>query len=436
MPVMIVVGAQWGDEGKGKVVDFLTQRATLVVRFQGGNNAGHTVIVEGKKTALNLVPSGILRAQTRCLLAAGMVVDAQALLTEMQTLRESGVEVSPQRLGLAGEIALVLPYHKAIDACRETQLAANRIGTTGKGIGPAYEDSVSRYAIRLGDLFDEQQLRLLVERNVANKNKYLRAVLDAEVQFDAQQLFEQLCRTAELLKPYLCNVSLEVSRSAARGDYVVFEGAQGSLLDIYHGTYPNVTSSHTVAGFACVSAGVGPKTSDLVLGICKAYATRVGSGPFPTEDAGAAGDRLREVGREFGTVTGRPRRCGWFDAAAAQRAVRLNGIESLIITKLDVLSGFPIIKLGVGYMLDGQVIEDLPVCSRDIERLEVVYEEVPGWQHDITGIRSFAELPLPAQQLLERIEELTACRLGGFSVGPDRQQTIIMDESVKSFAFT
>ena len=434
MPIMIVVGAQWGDEGKGKVVDFLTERATLVVRFQGGNNAGHTVIVDGKKTALKLLPSGILRPGVRCLLASGVVVDAQALLSEMQSLREFGVEITPERLGLAGEITLVMPYHRAIDTQREEQLAGKKIGTTGKGIGPAYEDSMSRYAIRLSDIFNEPQLLALVERNVQDKNKYLRAVLGSEVQFEADDIFKELCEVAHTLRPYVANVSAEVQQATQRGDYVVFEGAQGSLLDIYHGTYPYVTSSHTVSGFACVSAGFGPKNVDLVLGICKAYTTRVGSGPFPTEDHGEAGAKLRELGSEFGTVTGRPRRCGWFDAVAVRRAVRLNGIDSLIITKLDVLSEFESIKLGMGYLLDGKRIDDLPVCAHDIERIKADYQEVPGWKQDITGVTSFRELPVQAQNLLQTIESCIGCRVGGFSVGPDRRQTIILDDKLKTFA--
>ncbi len=434
MPVMIVVGVQWGDEGKGKIVDFLTERAKLVVRFQGGNNAGHTVIVEGRKTALKLIPSGILRPATRCLLAAGVVVDPQALFAEFDALGEVGIEVTPQRFGIAGEVTLVLPYHRAIDAEREAQLAAKKIGTTGKGIGPAYEDSVSRYAVRAADLFNPSHLEALISRNVELKNKYLKAVLNSETQFDAKELFDELCALAGRLKPYLANVSLEVNEACARNEYVMFEGAQGSLLDINHGTYPYVTSSHTVAGFACVSAGFGPRLTNLVVGICKAYATRVGSGPFPTEDLTEEGARMREVGREFGTVTGRPRRCGWFDVMAVRRAARLNGIDTLVITKLDVLSGFSQVKLGVSYELDGTPLQDLPVCADDIERLKVKYEELPGWNEDITAVRSFGELPKAAQEVLRRIEDAVQCRIGGFSVGPDREQTIIMDERIRSFA--
>lgn len=434
MPFVIVVGVQWGDEGKGKVVDYLTERANLVVRFQGGNNAGHTVIIDGQKIAFKLIPSGIMRSATRCLLASGVVIEPTALLAEMDGLREIGVEISPERLGLAGEATLILPYHKAIDAERENALAKNKIGTTGKGIGPAYEDSVSRYAIRLADLFDKDHLHALVERNVDNKNRYLSEVLGSSTKIDPAQLYNELCEIAEKLGPYVTNVSAEVAEAHSRNDYVVFEGAQGCLLDINHGTFPFVTSSHTLSSFACVSAGFGPKLCDLVLGICKAYATRVGSGPFPTEDEGADGDELRAVGKEFGTVTGRPRRCGWFDAIVARRAVRLNGIDTLVLTKLDVLTGFPKIKIATSYSLDGNIIDDLPVLAQDCERVEPIYEELPGWQEDLSKVRSFSDLPVAAQNLIRRIESLVGCEVGGFSVGPDRKQTIIMNEQVRSFA--
>jgi adenylosuccinate synthase len=434
MPVAIVVGVQWGDEGKGKVVDYLTERSDLVVRFQGGHNAGHTLVVEGEKTALQLIPSGILRENTRCLIASGVVLDPNALLGEIKKLADVGVEVSPKRLGIAGEVQLILPYHQIIDRERENALAGSKIGTTGKGIGPSYEDAVSRAGIRFADLFDVDHLRTLVERNVTLKNSYLKSVYNCEDQFDVEEVLQGLISVAEKLKPYLANVSMEVANAVDAGEYVVFEGAQGSLLDIGHGTYPYVTSSSTVSGFACASAGVGPKCVDMVLGICKAYCTRVGSGSFPTEDHGDEGQTLRDRGGEYGTVTGRPRRCGWFDAMAVKRAIRLNGLDSLFLTKLDVLSGFSKIKLGVSYTLDGKEIDDLPVSSKDIERIEATYEELDGWDEDITGVRSFADLPKNAQLLVQRIRELSACPIGGFSVGPDREQTIIMSEEVRGFA--
>ncbi len=434
MPVVIVVGVQWGDEGKGKIVDYLTEPANLVVRFQGGNNAGHTVIVEGQKTALKLIPSGILRPTARCLLAAGVVLDPHALLEEMKSLEDIDIKVTPERFGIAGEVTLILPYHKAIDGERENLRAGGRIGTTRKGIGPAYEDSVSRDAIRMADLFDEKHLRVLVERNVAKKNKYLKSVLECDVQFSPDEIFDELLEVAKTFKPYVTNVSSEVDKAIKADEFVVFEGAQGALLDISHGTYPFVTSSNTVAAYACVSGGFGPKAVDRVLGICKAYSTRVGSGPFPTEDTGADGDTLRDVGKEFGTVTGRPRRCGWFDVKAVQRAVRLNGIDSLIITKLDVLTGFSKLKLGTSYVLDGKKIEDLPVSHLDIERVEAQYEEIDGWQEDITAVRTLEELPSAARAFLDRVSEVVGCEIGGFSVGPDREQTILLDAGLRSYA--
>lgn len=435
MPVVIVVGVQWGDEGKGKVVDYLTERARLVVRFQGGNNAGHTVIVDGQKTALRLIPSGILRPGTRCLLGAGVVVDPSALLEEFDSLRAVGIELTPERLGVAGEVTLILPYHRAIDQERERMLNDARIGTTGKGIGPSYEDSVSRFAIRLSDLVDRDSLKGLVERNVKLKNAYLRHVLGSKLQFTAEEIYGELERVAEALLPYVANVSLEVGNAIEKKEFVVFEGAQGSLLDIAHGTYPYVTSSNTVAGFACASAGFGPRHVDLVLGICKAYCTRVGSGPFPSEDLSPVGDRLRAVGKEFGTVTGRPRRCGWFDAVAARRSVRLNGIDELVMTKLDVLTGIPTLRLAVGYRLpSGDVVNEFPLHYRELENVVPVYEDHPGWDVDITGVRSFDELPREAKQLLNRFEELVGCKVGGFSVGPDRAQTIIMSGNIRAFA--
>lgn len=434
MPVVIVVGVQWGDEGKGKIVDYLTERARLVVRFQGGNNAGHTLVVEGRKTALQLIPSGILRSSTRCLLAPGVVVDPFTFLEECARLGEIGVQVTPERLGIAGEVQLILPYHKAIDVEREERRGHSKIGTTGRGIGPAYEDLVARSGVRLIDLTNRDHLKSLVERNVAAKNDLLRGVLHSSTRFDAHEIVQKLLEIAPKLTPYISNVSAEVNRAIDVGEYVMFEGAQGCLLDIGHGTYPYVTSSNTVSSYACVSAGFSPRKVDLIVGISKAYCTRVGSGPFPTEDFGPEGERLRAVGREFGTVTGRPRRCGWFDVVAARRAVRLNGIDSMIITKLDVLSGFPKIKLGVAYRLDGRQIDEFPSSSLDADRIEPIYEEIDGWDENLDAVRSFDELPPTAQALLQRIEALTGCRIGGFSVGPDREQTIITDNRVRQFA--
>lgn len=434
MPVVIVVGVQWGDEGKGKIVDYLTERANLVVRFQGGNNAGHTLVVEGQKTALQLIPSGILRSNTRCLLASGVVVNPSALLDEIQRLADIQVAVTPERFGISGEVQLILPYHVAIDKAREAARADSKIGTTGRGIGPAYEDAVSRSGIRLSDLFNKDHLRELVNTNVAAKNAYLESVLGSSEVFNPDDIFSYLCDIGETLRPFVSNVSVEVNDAVGRNEVVMFEGAQGCLLDINHGTYPYVTSSNTVAGYACVSAGMGPKHVDYVVGICKAYCTRVGGGPFPTEDHGEQGNMLRDKGGEYGTVTGRPRRCGWFDAVAVRRAVRLNGIDSIILTKMDVLSGLEQVKVGTSYDLDGEAIEDIPPSSLNTGRIKANYTSFDGWSEDITGVRAFEDLPQTAQQFIKNIEQLVGCRVGGFSVGPDREQTIILDEKVKQFA--
>lgn len=432
MPVIIVVGVQWGDEGKGKIVDYLTERANLVVRFQGGHNAGHTLVVEGRKTALQLIPSGILRPGTRCLLASGVVVDPRVLLDEIEKLAAIGVTVSPERLGIAGEVQLIFPYHQSIDRERERALSDAKIGTTGKGIGPAYEDAVSRFGIRLADLFHDEYLKSLITRNVALKNNQLEAVLMSSERHNAQTLFDNLVELRDRLRPFVTNVSLEVDRARSAGEFIVFEGAQGALLDINHGTYPFVTSSNTVAGYACVSAGFGPRAVDMVLGICKAYATRVGSGPFPSEDHGADGEALRTVGGEFGTVTGRPRRCGWFDVMAVKRTVRLNGIDFLILTKLDVLSGFERIKIAYNYRVHGASVDDMPMTVAEMNDLEVDCIEVPGWDEDLSAVRSFDDLPKNAQAYIRKIEELVGCPVGGFSIGPDRAQTILVHEQVRA----
>lgn len=433
MPILICLGAQWGDEGKGKIVDYLTESAELVVRFQGGSNAGHTLVVDGKKTALRLIPSGILRPASRCLLAAGVVIDPEVLLGEMDQLGAAGFAVTPSRLGIARESHLVLPYHQALDQARERFLGNSKIGTTGKGIGPAYEDIASRMGIRFSNLEDERGLSELVARNVEIKNKTLKDVYQASESFKTEDILASLKRYAEKLVPYLTNVSQEIETSRKKGELVIFEGAQGSLLDIYHGTFPFVTSSNTLAAFACVSAGFAPSHVDYVMGVCKAYATRVGSGPFPTEDLGDVGNRLRDIGREFGTVTGRPRRCGWFDAMAAKRTVRLNGVNGLFITKLDVLTGLETIRVGVSYKLGEKMLDDLPVTGPTLGEVQVEYEELPGWDEDVTSVRSFEKLPQAAQKFLSRISELTDCEISGFSIGPERSQTIVTSKQLLQF---
>ena len=433
MPLVVVVGAQWGDEGKGKVVDFLTEKASLVVRFQGGNNAGHTVIVDGKKTALRLIPSGILRPDSRCLLASGVVLDPQGLKSEIELLQKSGVEVNPKRLGLAAEAALVLEYHRAIDLAREELKAEKKIGTTGKGIGPCYEDIASRSAIRLGDLTNLTKLKEKLKLNCDNNNQYLTKVLAREpVQFES--IYNELVSLSEFLLPYLADVSFEVNQAQQNKQFVLFEGAQGTMLDVGHGTIPFVTSSHTVSGYAAVSAGIGPQRIDYVLGIAKAYCTRVGSGPFPSEDFTDQGDKLREIGVEFGTVTGRPRRCGWFDALAMRKAIRLNGIDSLLYTKLDVLDTFDTLKVVVAYDLNGKRLTEMPASAEELEQVKPIYQEYPGWKQDLTSVKSFSDLPKNCQDYLNKLGEMLGCKLAGFSVGPERSQTVIMDNQLLGFA--
>lgn len=433
MPLVVVVGAQWGDEGKGKVVDFLTEKASLVVRFQGGNNAGHTVIVDGKKTALRLIPSGILRPNSRCLLASGVVLDPWGLKSEIELLQQSGIEVNPKRLGLAAEAALVMPYHRAIDQAREELKAEKKIGTTGKGIGPCYEDIASRSAIRLGDLSNLTRLKELLIRNCEYKNQYLTKVLGKEA-IEFETIHSELVELSKFLLPYLADVSLEVNQAQSRNEFVLFEGAQGTMLDVGHGTIPFVTSSHTVSGYAAVSAGIGPQRIDYVLGIAKAYCTRVGSGPFPSEDFGEQGNKLREIGAEFGTVTGRPRRCGWFDVVAMRKAIRLNGIDSVLYTKLDVLNTFECLKVVVAYSLDGVQLNEMPTSAEDLQRVEPVYQEFPGWKQDLLSVRTFADLPKNCQDYLNKLSEMLGCKLAGFSIGPERSQTIIMENQLLGFS--
>lgn len=424
MSSLVVVGAQWGDEGKGKLVDYLTSNADWVVRYQGGNNAGHTLVVDGKKTKLSLVPSGILHPAVRCLIGAGVVLNAQVLQEEMNGLRSAGVNVSPDRLVIDREAHLILAYHVAIDQAREEQKGVNKIGTTGRGIGPAYESRAARNGVRMADLFDLPALREKLQVNVDEANLYLRHVAGSSTQVAFNEEWDRVQRAAELLKPYVANGSLLIDRAIAAGARVVFEGAQGTLLDQSFGAVPFVTSSHTLAGGATVGCGIGPKRIEYVLGVAKAYATRVGGGPFPTELNDATGDLIRTRGAEFGTVTGRPRRCGWFDAVALRRAVRLNGIDSLAITKLDVLSGLPKVKICVKYRLDGQELEDMPALLSEYPRLEPVFAELDGWSEDLSGVSKWHQLPGSTRLYLSTLSEAVGCPVSIASVGPDRSATL------------
>jgi adenylosuccinate synthase len=421
---VVVIGTQWGDEGKGKIVDWLTDRARGVVRFQGGHNAGHTLVIGGKKTVLHLIPSGILRGNVDCFIGNGVVVSPEALVAEMDELESAGVRGVVARLSVSEACPLILPYHAALDHAREAARGARKIGTTGRGIGPAYEDKVARRAIRVQDLFDParfgDKLRELLEfHNFVLKN-YFRFE-----EVDYQKTLDQTLALAPRLAPLIADVPRALYHANRAGKNLLFEGAQGSLLDIDHGTYPFVTSSNCVAGAAAAGAGIGPHHLHYVLGITKAYTTRVGGGPFPTELSDDVGERLRQRGQEFGATTGRPRRTGWFDAAALKRSIQLNGVSGLCITKLDVLDGVEAVKICVGYKLEGTFSEILPVGAEELERCHPVYEELPGWMESTVGIRSYDALPKGARAYLKRIEELAGVPIDLISTGPDREETIV-----------
>ncbi|MBN8548461.1 MAG: adenylosuccinate synthase [Deltaproteobacteria bacterium] len=435
MPSLVVIGAQWGDEGKGKVVDYLTSNADCVVRFQGGNNAGHTLVIDGVTTKLHLVPSGILRENTKCYIGAGVVIDAGVLLQELAGLRKSGVNVSPSRLVIDANAHLILSYHSAIDKAREEAKGVNKIGTTGRGIGPAYEDRASRSGVRLAELFALEDLKPKVLDNVNERNEYLSAVLKSSVRVDFKEVWSSIERAAEALCPHVGNVSLLVHEALKRGERVVFEGAQGALLDQSFGTFPYVTSSHTISGAALTGTGVGPGAIDYVVGVAKAYCTRVGSGPFPTELLDTLGDAIREKGGEYGTTTGRPRRCGWFDCVAMRRAIRLNGANSLVITKLDVLSGIEKIRVCIGYSLDGKKIEDIPALAGEYAKVVPVYIELDGWKENLSGITKWHQLPANARLYLSTLSEILACPISVVSVGAERASTLFSSgaEFLKSF---
>lgn len=424
MPGIIVVGSQWGDEGKGKVVDVFSAQADLVVRYQGGANAGHTLVVNGVKTVLHLVPSGILHAKTTCIIAAGVVLDIEEVINEIRSLREAGLLQNHEQLKISDQATVLLSYHRKLDQAREMALGQEKIGTTGRGIGPAYEDRASRKAILFGDLFDRDQLKEKLVGSLKEKNFLLKEFFQVEP-VDAEELYKRLLELAEELAPFRCkDASMVVHRALKAGKKVLFEGAQGTMLDLLHGTYPYVTSSSTLSGSACVGSGVGPNSVQKIIGITKAYTTRVGSGPFPTELLGEEGDRLREDGGEFGATTGRPRRCGWLDLVALKYAIRVNGITNLALMKLDVLSGHEQIAVCTAYRLDGAEIKDLPTSSADLIRIEPVYRVLPGWSDDISQVRSIQDLPQAARDYIQFIGNEVATPIDVVSVGPGREQTL------------
>lgn len=423
---VVVVGAQWGDEGKGKIVDWLTSKVDGVVRFNGGNNAGHTIVVNGNKTVLRLIPSGVMHPTMQCYLGNGVVFSPSAFFSELDQLKEHGMDAE-SRLHVSGNCALLMPYHVALDHARENNLDKKKIGTTGRGIGPAYEDKVARRTVRVADLYNvpffEERVRTALEYH----NFELTHFLHAEA-LDPQKVIDEVLGFADRLKPRVMDVSHTLNKLMAEGKQFLFEGAQGSMLDIDHGTYPFVTSSNTVAGYATAGAGVGPHHLNYVLGITKAYCTRVGAGPFPTELLDEEGERIRQRGGEFGAVTGRPRRCGWFDGAALRRAVEINGLTGLAVMKLDVLDECDVVRLGVGYKKDGVELEVMPYGAEEVAGCEVIYEDFPGWKTSTYGIKEWDKLPAAARSYLKRLSEVAGCPIAAVSTGPDREQTILLSD--------
>ncbi len=424
MANVAVVGSQWGDEGKGKIVDWLSERADVVVRFQGGHNAGHTLVIDGVTYKLSLLPSGIVRPGKLSLLGNGVVIDPWALLEEIDTVTAQGVAVDPERLRIAENAALILPLHRELDNLREAASGSRRIGTTGRGIGPAYEDKIGRRAIRAGDLAHPEVLRSRIGRALQHHNA-LRAGMAAPP-VDGDALFDTMMEIAPRIAPYLERVWERLHRLRRDGKRILYEGAQGAMLDVDHGTYPFVTSSNTVAGQAAIGSGQGPGAIGYVLGITKAYTTRVGAGPFPTEQDNETGARLGERGHEFGTVTGRPRRCGWFDAVMVRQSIKIGGIHGIALTKLDVLDGFESLKICTGYRLDGALIHHFPSSENEQAAVEPVWEEIEGWSGSTRGARSWADLPATTVKYVRRIEELIETPVALLSTSPERDDTILV----------
>ncbi len=430
MPNVVVVGAQWGDEGKGKVVDLLTEHAQVVVRFQGGNNAGHTLVVGGEKTVLHLIPSGILNPGKTCVIGNGVVLDPEVLCREIDSIKAKGILKDNAHLLISQGAHVIFPWHKLIDVLREKARGGGAIGTTGRGIGPAYEDKVARRGIRVRDLLDKPKL----VRKIAERLTRIRAEIvtvagaaDEPVpELDPEKIADAYVAFGEKLRPHVGDASVFLSAQLERGARILFEGAQGTLLDVDHGTYPYVTSSNCVAGNAAVGSGIGPTAIDKVLGIAKAYTTRVGGGPFPTEMKGEQGDKLRKAGDEYGATTGRPRRCGWLDAVVLRYAARVNGLWGIALTKLDVLSGMDSLQLCTGYELDGQKISELPTDAEELERAVPIYETLPGWQESLKGARTLEDLPAAARRYIRRVEEVCNVPVVCVSVGADRGETILL----------
>ncbi len=425
MGSVVVMGTQWGDEGKGKIVDYLAEQADVVVRYQGGNNAGHTVVVGGEEFKLHLLPSGILYNGKTCLIGNGVVIDPGVLLKEIKGVQARGIDTSG--LKISNRAHVILPYHRLLDEAEEIARGDFKIGTTKRGIGPCYMDKNSRCGIRIVDLMDADEFALVLKRNIEAKNRLLKCMYDMDG-FDYETVKAEYLAYAEELRPYVADTSYELNESIDAGEKVLFEGAQATLLDLDHGTYPYVTSSHPIAGGVCVGAGIGPTKIGKVVGVVKAYTTRVGEGPFPSELHDAVGDHIRERGHEYGTTTGRPRRCGWLDARVVRYAGKLSGIDYMAITRLDILDEMKTLKICVGYTYKGEPLNEFPASLKVLAEVEPVYEELPGWQSDTTAIRRYEDLPLNARRYLERLSEAAEIKIGIVSVGPRRDQTMILHE--------
>jgi adenylosuccinate synthase len=423
MPAIVVLGAQWGDEGKGKATDLLGSDIDYCVRYQGGNNAGHTIVIDGEKFATHLLPSGILTPGCTPVIANGVVMDARVLFTEVDGLEARGVDTS--RLLVSSSTHLITSYHTAIDKVTERFLGKNQIGTTGRGIGPAYADKINRIGVRVADVFDEKILRAKVEAALDLKNHLLVKVYNRRA-ITVEEILEEIAEYAERLRPMVADTSLVLNRALDAGSTVLFEGAQATMLDVDHGTYPFVTSSNPISGGVGPGAGIGPTRIDRVIGVVKAYTTRVGSGPFPTELLDDDGEQLRQIGKEFGTTTGRPRRCGWYDAVIARYAARLNGLTEFFLTKLDCLGAWDEIPVCVAYEIDGERVDEMPMTQTEFHHAKPVYEMLPGWNSDISGCRSFEALPPNAQAYVRRLEELSGAPFWGVGVGPGREETIVL----------
>lgn len=427
MSAVVVMGTQWGDEGKGKIVDYLAEQADVVVRYQGGSNAGHTVVVNGQEFKLRLLPSGILYRGKKCVVANGVVIDPEVLLQEMDAMEAKGVNTDAIRISNRAHV--IMPYHKLLDELSEESRGDRKIGTTKRGIGPCYMDKDNRIGIRMVDLLDEQVFSEKLKANLEIKNNELKQIYGREG-FDFETVRREYLGFADRLKKHVIDTSVELNKDLMAGKKILFEGAQATLLDLDHGTYPYVTSSHPISGGVCIGAGVGPNKIKTVVGVVKAYCTRVGEGPFPTEQLNPIGDQIRDCGHEFGTVTGRPRRCGWLDACVVRYAGYLSGIDYMAITRLDILDTFAEIKMCVGYKYNGELIDEMPASLKVFGAVEPVYETFAGWQTDISGVRNYDDLPLNARRYIERLSEVTGIKIGFVSVGPGREQTIVVAKDI------